>query len=64
MNRDVVLDMINHFNKDTVTFSSYNARSRKLPIYCHNALCMAKSGHILQLDLEKTEGKKKRKRIC
>ena len=52
MNRDIVLDMVNHFNKKSVTLSSNNARPWELPIDCHHALGVAKACHILQHDLQ------------
>lgn len=51
MNGDVVGDMINHFNKEIVALPCYNPRSRKLPVNCYNALCMAQPCDILQFDL-------------
>lgn len=51
MNRNVVGDMVNHFDKQSVTFPSNNTRSRKLAIHCHNALSMAQTCHILHFNL-------------
>ena len=47
MDGDIVLNMVSHFDKKTVSLPSYNARSWKLAIHCHNALCVAQSCHIL-----------------
>ena len=60
MNGDIILDMVNYFNKKTVTLPSYNSRPRKPPIHCYNALCVAQSCHVLQLDLQKHLNKKQR----
>ena len=57
MDGDVVWDMVHHFNKKAITLPSYNARSRKLPIYRHNALRVAKPCHILQFDLPRKQSK-------
>ena len=47
VNGDIVRNMVSHFDKKTVSLSGYNARSWKLPIHCHHALCVAQSCHIL-----------------
>lgn len=41
MNGDVILNMVNHFDKKTITLPSYNTRPRKLTIHCNHALCVA-----------------------
>ena len=51
MDGDIVVDMVDHLDKKAVTLPSYNARPRKLPVYCHNALSVAQSRHILQYNL-------------
>lgn len=38
---NVVLNMVNHFDKKSVPFSSHDSRSWKLPIYRHDALRVA-----------------------
>lgn len=53
MDGNVVVYVVDHFDQKAVTLSGYNARSRKLTIYRYNALCVAKSCHILQFDLQK-----------
>lgn len=53
MDGDVVVNMINHFYKEIIALPRYNPRSRKLSIYCYDALCMAQPCQILQLDLRK-----------
>lgn len=57
MDGDVVWNMIDHLNYDSVTLSSNNSRPRKLPINCHNGLCVAQSSNIFQLYLEKQKQK-------
>ena len=51
MDGDIVVDMVDHLDKKVVTLPSYNARPRKLPVYCHNALVVAQSCYILQYNL-------------
>lgn len=41
MDGDIVLDMVNHFNHEPVTFPCDDPRSGELPVNCHNALCLA-----------------------
>ena len=41
MNGDVVLNMVSHFDKKTVTLPSHNVWPRKLAIHCDHALCVA-----------------------
>lgn len=41
MDGDIVLDMVNHFNHEPVTFPCDDPRSGDLPVNCHNALCLA-----------------------
>lgn len=53
MDGNIVLDVVDHFDQKAITFSGYDARSWKLTIYCYNALCVTKSCHILQFDLQK-----------
>lgn len=53
MDGDVVVNMINHFYNEIIALPCYNPRSRKLSIYCYDALCMAQPCHILQFDLWK-----------
>lgn len=43
--------MVNHFNKQSITFPSYDPRAWKLAVDGHDALCMAQSCHITQLNL-------------
>lgn len=57
MDADVVWNMIDHLNYDSVTLSSNNSRPRELPINCHNGLCVAQSCNIFQLYLEKQKQK-------
>jgi hypothetical protein len=42
MDGDIVVDMVDHLDKKVVTLPSYNVRPRKLPVYCHNALVVAR----------------------
>lgn len=58
MNGNIVLNVVNHFNDDSVTFSCYDSRTRKLSIDSYNALCLTKSCNILQFDLQKGKWKK------
>jgi hypothetical protein len=53
MDTDVVLNMIHHFNYQSVSLSSNNSRARELPIDCHHALRVAQSGDIFQSYLKK-----------
>lgn len=55
MDANIVGYMVNHLNLHSVAFPSNNSRAWKLPIHCHNALRMAQSRHILQLDLSNTK---------
>jgi hypothetical protein len=50
---DIVVDMVDHLDKKAVTLPSYNARPRKLSVYCHYALVVAQSCYILQYNLQK-----------
>ena len=59
MDGDIVLDMVNHLNHHSISFPSNDVRSWKLPIHTHNALRVAQSCHILQLDLERFQQKVK-----
>ena len=47
MEGDIVLDMVNHFNQEPVTFPCNDTRPWELPVNGHNALCLAESCHIL-----------------
>ena len=47
VNRDIVLDMVNHFNKKTITLPSNDARPGKLAVDCYHAPGLAKACHIL-----------------
>lgn len=58
MNGNIVLNVVNHFHDDSVAFSCYDSRTRKLSIDGYNALCLAKSCDILQFDLQKGKWKK------
>lgn len=53
MDRDVVWDMINHFDNKTIILSGNNAGPWKLSIYCDYAFGVAQSCHILHLNLQK-----------
>ena len=48
---NIVWDMINDFNEQTIPLSSYNPRTGEFSIHSNNALAVAQSCHILQLDL-------------
>jgi len=47
VNGDVVGHMVGDFDEKTVSLPCHNARSWKLPVHCHHALCVAQSCHIL-----------------
>ena len=66
VDRDIVWNMINDFNEQTIALSSYNPRTRKFPIHCHNALGVAQPCHILQLNLfaDKEKGNSTRRLLC
>lgn len=53
MDADVVWNMIDNLNNQSVSFSNNNSRPGKLPIDCHHALCVAQSRDICQPYLEK-----------
>lgn len=53
MNANIVLDMINHLNKNTVTLPGHDSRAWKLSINGYDALGMTQSRHILHCDLKK-----------
>lgn len=53
MDGDVVLNMVNHFDKKTITLPSNYAGPRKQTIHCDHALCVAQSRNILVLYLHK-----------
>lgn len=51
MKGDIVLNMVNNLNQNGIAFPGNDSRPRKLPIHCHNALCLAQPCHILKLYL-------------
>lgn len=52
MDRYVVRNMVNHFDKETIALPSNDTRARELAIDGHHALGVAQTGHILQLNLK------------
>lgn len=53
MDTDIIRDVINHLDDDTIAFSGDNPWPWKLAIDSHNALSVAQSGHVLQPYLQK-----------
>lgn len=53
MYADIALDIVNHLNNDTVTFSGHDSRPRELPIDGHHALRMTQPCDVGHLDLGK-----------
>ncbi|WVZ03879.1 hypothetical protein V8G54_024685 [Vigna mungo] len=45
---DIVGNMIDHLNHNSVTFSCSNSRTRELPVHCNHALCVAQPRNISQ----------------
>ena len=52
MDGDIV-NMVNHLNHWSVSFSSNNTRSRKHPVYSNHALCVARPSNVFQPYLQK-----------
>lgn len=59
MDTDIIWDVINHLDDDSIAFSSDNPWPRKFAIDSHNALSVAQSGNILQPYLKKLGREKK-----
>lgn len=53
MQANIVLNIVNHRNNNSITFSSYNFRPRKLAVDCHYALLVAQSREFVHLYLQK-----------
>jgi len=49
---DIVGNMIDHLNHNSVTFSCSNSRTRELPVHCNHALYVAQPRNITQPYLE------------
>lgn len=64
MDGDVVWNMIDHFNYQSVAFSSNNSRPGELPIDCYHTLCVAQSGHVFQPYLKRNKREKKKKKTA
>lgn len=53
MDGNIVLNMINNFDKKPVTLPCYNTRPWKLPVYWYKGLGVAQASDISQFDLQK-----------
>lgn len=53
MQADIVWNMINNLNQQSVPFSNNNSRTRELPIHGDHAFCVAQPRNVCQPYLQK-----------
>lgn len=57
MEGDIVLNMVDHLDNNTVAFSRNDLRPWKLAVDGKDTLGVAQSGHIVRKDLQETSSK-------